>query len=445
MADVAARDNGLTMTAFENLGLEIGEDIDWGSATPINHVAEVISDSKLKNAMAKCTAKSMLLHGNTDHDLPARQCALVLPALKQRFVLSQTHAVPEIKRSDELVVEIHAIGLNPIDWKSVDYGYGIPTLPYVAGRDFAGVVVKAPSAPSHIQLGDVVLCGSTDYRDQRKAAYQQYAIASEHTVCRLPGHVSTSQGAALGVAYIAASLALGVCLGVRFPKAGSGKGAASADIRKIVRRQRLEDLPQDQVAECVAMEEQDLPEAGEWIVIWGGSSTSALFLSQLARLAGLKVILVVDVAKHGARMVESRGVLLIDSHSRDRASQIIRGASGGKLRFGIDTVGKPTAEALAKCLQAGGDRKAHIVGLAALPKERLPGVVYHSVPVKLFHEVPEVGSSLMAWLEQALQSGILSLPTIETAPGGLEGINAALDRMRQGRISGKRLVVPLMS
>ncbi|KXT00416.1 hypothetical protein AC578_3349 [Pseudocercospora eumusae] len=436
------------MATFDNSDFEIGEDIDWGSATPINHVAEVISDSKLNNAIvAKCTAKSMMLQGlgKIDHELPSRQCALVLHALKQRFVLSQSHPVPEVKRCNELLVEIHAIGLNPIDWKSVDYGYGIPTLPYVAGRDFAGVVVKAPAAPSHIQLGDVVLCGSTDYRDQRKAAYQQYAIASQHTVCRLPAHVSMSQGAALGVAYIAASLALGVCLGVRLSKASSVKGAISPDIRKIVRRQRLEDLPQDQVAECLAMEEKDLPKAGDWIVIWGGSSTSAHFLSQLARLAGLKVILVVDVAKHGARMVESNGMLLIDSHSTDRASQIIRGATGGKLRFGIDTVGKATAEALAKCLQPDGDTKAHVVGLAALPKERLPGIVYHSVPVKLFHEVPEVGSSLMDWLEQALQSGILSLPTVETAPGGLEGVNAALDRMRQGQISGKRLVVPLIS
>ncbi|EME80743.1 uncharacterized protein MYCFIDRAFT_35639 [Pseudocercospora fijiensis CIRAD86] len=387
----------------------------------------------------------MLLQGDVDQRLPARQCALVLHALKQRFVLSQNHPVPEVKRPDELVVEIRAIGLNPIDWKSVDFGYGIPTLPYVAGRDFAGVVVKAPAAPSHIQLGDVVLCASTDYRDQRKAAYQQYAIASQHTVCRLPGHVPIPQGAALGVAYIAASLALGVCLGVKLPKAGSGKGVASPDIRRIVRRQRLEDLPPDQVAECLAMDEKDLPKSGEWMVIWGGSSTSALFLSQLAGLAGLKVILVVDVAKHGARMVESNGMLLIDSHNTDRASQIIRGATGGKLRLGIDTVGKPTAEALAKCLRPDGDRKAHIVGLAALPKERLPGVVYHSVPVKLFHEVPEVGSSLMGWLEQALQNDVLSLPAVETAPGGLEGVNAALDRMRQGQISGKRLVVPLIS
>lgn len=269
----------------------------------------------------------------------------------------------------------------------------------------------------------------------RKAAFQEYAIATHFTVCRVPSHVPVHQAAALGVAFVAASLALGVCLGLKFHK--------SPDLRKIVRNLPLKDLPADAVPECIAIEEHERPSPGEWIAIWGGSSTSALFLSQIASLAGLKVILVVDLAKHGYRLAGKKGCVLVDSNESERASQIIRGMTGDALRFGIDTVGTDTTVQLAKCLQKSASKRSHIVGLAALPKEREDCVVYHSVPVKLFHEVPEVGSSLMAWLEDALESSLLSLPRVSEVKGGLSGVNDALDLMRQGLISGQRLVVPL--
>ena len=86
---------------------------------------------------------------------------------------TQDYPVPLPKTDDELVVEIRAIGLNPVDWKSMyacplaqlsgaanekysDYNFAIPQLPYIAGRDFAGVVVRAPAASSRLRIGDLV-------------------------------------------------------------------------------------------------------------------------------------------------------------------------------------------------------------------------------------------------------------------------------------------------
>lgn len=140
----------LSPTAFESYDhdLDMGEDIDWGTATPVTRIINVLDDKKLANAISKCALQTS--------ELPRRQKALVLHGLKQRFVLTEEHSVPETRSSDELVVKIHAIGLNPIDWKSVDYGFGIPVLPYVAGRDFAGEVVKAPVGHSHLREGDIV-------------------------------------------------------------------------------------------------------------------------------------------------------------------------------------------------------------------------------------------------------------------------------------------------
>jgi hypothetical protein len=64
--------------------------------------------------------------------------------------------------------------------------------------------------------------------------------------------------------------------------------------------------------------------------------------------------------------------------------------------------------------------------------------------MKLFHEVPEVGFALMSWLEAALVDNQLVLPKVSVVEGGFDAINSALDQMRDGLVSGRRLVVPVM-
>lgn len=316
---------------------------------------------------------------------------------------------------------------------------------------------KKKEIPFSLNHPSQVLCGSTDYRDLRKAAYQEYAIATASTVCKLPTHIPLTTAAALGVAYIAAALALSICLGLPLPTIG--RASPHPDTLALVRAAALQHrLPADTIAECTALRDAERPRRGEWLIIWGGSATSALFCAQMARLAGLKVVLVLDVAKHGARMLAwgLPHVLFVDSHCPERARDVIRGLTAAEgVWYGLDTVGKQSTELLASCMHAGSGsgpdtndadgegRRAHVVGLAAVPNEPREGVVYHTVPLKLFHELPEVGTSLMTWLEVTLDVQLFHLPHIELAPGSLEGINAALDQMRQGHISGRRLVVPV--
>lgn len=67
--------------------------------------------------------------------------------------------------------------------------------------------------------------------------------------------------------------------------------------------------------------------------------------------------------------------------------------------------------------------------------------VFHTVPIKLFHEVPAVGRSLVAWLAELLEKQLICTPKIIDIQDGLESINGALDRMRRGEVSGGKLVV----
>jgi NADPH:quinone reductase-like Zn-dependent oxidoreductase len=151
-----------------------------------------------------------------------------------------------------------------------DFGFGIPVLPYLAGRDIVGLVVKAPTTPSsRVKKGDIILTASTDYRDLRKAAYQSYAIAPSYNVCRIPVPTPRHSIAGLGVAFIAAVLALGVCLGIDFSV--PEKGPTGPNLRRILKGIDAESIPKDVREECLnGISDDENPKKGDWIVIWGG-------------------------------------------------------------------------------------------------------------------------------------------------------------------------------
>lgn len=142
--------------------------------------------------------------------------------------------------------------------------------------------------------------------------------------------------------------------------------------------------------------------------------------------------------------MEAGADLLVDRLDTERAVAIVRGVTKERLRFALDTVGKDTAAKLQDALSKTGTR-SHLVGLAGLPKTKAENVLHHTVPLKAFHDAPKVGESLMLWLEKLLLANRLVVPQVELAFGGLNGINKALNLLRDGTVRGKRLVVPLQA
>lgn len=372
-----------------------------------------------------------------------QQDVLLLHGPRQKYSLERAKDIPELRGDDEILVQVLAIGLNPVDWKGADYGFGQPSYPWVNGRDFAGIVVKSPRKPSRIQTGDVVFGPSTDYRDVRKAAYQEYVVTSDYNVARIPQGVDVKEGAALGVAFVAAAISLGISFGLDFSQLR--EAPSGPDFLDIVRRLDPRDVPEDVRDEVFGgISKSERPQPGEWIAIWGAGSTTGQLALQLAKYAGLKVACVADLAKGGSRLSELGADFMVDKHDGKRAVEIIRAVTGGKLRFGFDINGKESAEILQQCLTSStSGPKSHILGLTGLPKESPNGVVQHKVPIKLFHEDQTVGEELISWLEQLLIAKSLKLPEVEVADGGLAGVNTALDRMRSGAVGGKRIVLPV--
>jgi NADPH:quinone reductase-like Zn-dependent oxidoreductase len=115
---------------------------------------------------------------------------------------------------------------------------------------------------------------STDYRDSRKAAYQQYSVVSDFNACKLPPNVTTREAAPLGVAFVAAALALGICMGLDF--VSTSGGPRGPDLLRAIRSISREALPQDIREECFdKLREDERPQIGDWIAIWGGEKPDA--------------------------------------------------------------------------------------------------------------------------------------------------------------------------
>jgi len=104
----------------------------------------------------------------------------------------------------EVVVRIHAAGVNPVDTyiRSGTYARK-PQLPYTPGADGGGVVESVGEGVTHVRAGDPVYVNVTS-----TGTYAEKAVCPESGVHPLPENVSFAQGAAMGVPYGTAYRAL---------------------------------------------------------------------------------------------------------------------------------------------------------------------------------------------------------------------------------------------
>ncbi|KAL1745365.1 chaperonin 10-like protein [Schizophyllum fasciatum] len=150
---------------------------------------------------------------------------------------------------DELVLRVHAVGLNPTDWKHAWGEWG--TAGTICGCDAAGEVVKVGSGVQHLNVGDRAAgfdFGGSWQTDN--GAFAEYVRMKASVVFKLPDDMSYEEGASFPIPHLTAAQALYTRL----------------------------DLP--------------LPftkPANEKILIWGGSTAVGHHAIQLAKLSGLTV------------------------------------------------------------------------------------------------------------------------------------------------------------
>ncbi|RSL31703.1 NADP-dependent oxidoreductase [Salibacterium salarium] len=105
---------------------------------------------------------------------------------------------------DQVLVEIHATSINPIDWK-VRAGYLQEILsfdfPVTLGWDAAGVVVKTGKDVTEYKVGDAVFARPATTRE---GTYAEYVAVDEHLLAAIPEGMSYEEAASIPLAGLTA-------------------------------------------------------------------------------------------------------------------------------------------------------------------------------------------------------------------------------------------------
>ncbi|PIG09128.1 NADP-dependent oxidoreductase [Comamonas sp. 26] len=100
-------------------------------------------------------------------------------------------------RPNEMLIEVHAAGLNPID-NMITTGMFKPVLkfklPAVMGSDLAGVVVEVGSSVTRFKPGDEVFASIFD---QGTGSLAEFAVVPQHLAARKPANLDFVQAASV--------------------------------------------------------------------------------------------------------------------------------------------------------------------------------------------------------------------------------------------------------
>ncbi|KAF2768367.1 GroES-like protein [Teratosphaeria nubilosa] len=340
--------------------------------------------------------------------IPSTQQAFTVAA-KRKYALVYDFPTPQIQHPREVMVRNHAVALNPIDWKSVDYNFCLPAFPWVTGRESAGVVVAVGDDVKCCKVGDKVWT-STYYKDVRAGCFQEYVVLPEHTVTAIPSEMSFESASCLGVGALTAAMTLWKWMDVPMTS------------RQISSRTTQQQSP---------------------ILIWGGGAVTGQFATQLAAKAGLSVIVVCSQrTKSLLQELGASHVVTRDGKSDQDIVEEVRRIGEDRITRAIDLVGAKTVPFTLQCLSA--TKPATLAPLAMMASDQaIPdNVTVPNIEMKRF--VLDEGSRVYSQEVKGLVSrNELRLPAMEVVEGGLGQVEQGLERLKSGQTEGKKLVVSL--
>lgn len=128
---------------------------------------------------------------------------------KEVVEINNTISKPKAEEG-KIVIEIHAAGVNPIDWK-IRQGYLAQMMPLqfpaTMGGDFSGVVTEVGGGVSGLRVGDEVY-GQAGVLLGGSGTFAEYALVSAQNVAKKPKNVSHKEAAGLPLAGVSAFQAL---------------------------------------------------------------------------------------------------------------------------------------------------------------------------------------------------------------------------------------------
>ncbi len=264
--------------------------------------------------------------------------------------------------SGEVVVQVKAIGVNPVETYIRAGNYArLPELPYTPGGNVAGLVVSCGPDVTEWQQGDRVYSQATV-----SGGYAEMALCKADQVFRLPGNISFAQGAAVGV-----------------PAATAWRGLFIRGCGK----------------------------AGERVLVHGASGSVGQAAVQLAKDAGMLVFGTAG-RDEGCSLVQKLGAQAFNHNEPDYTDRLQEATAGEGFDLILEMLANKNLEKDLHLLARGG--RVVIIGnrgrieidprLAMAKESEIRGLV-------LFNATPEETRQTHSGLEKAMERGAL-LPTI---------------------------------
>jgi len=142
--------------------------------------------------------------------------AVVQHAFGGPEVLRMAEVARPVPLPTEVLVRVHAAGINPVDWKTRAGGGMASVLgepPFILGWDVSGVVEETGFGVTALKAGDEVY--AMPWFPRAAGGYAEYVTAPARQFARKPVHLSHDQAAAVPLAALTAWQALVDTAGVR--------------------------------------------------------------------------------------------------------------------------------------------------------------------------------------------------------------------------------------
>ncbi|MEK4514000.1 NADP-dependent oxidoreductase [Paenibacillus sp. FSL H8-0122] len=239
--------------------------------------------------------------------------AMVIEKYGKTPLLSADLPMPQIGEQDVLA-EIHAASINPIDFKIRDGKLRMLLkyeLPLILGNDFSGVIIQVGDKVKKFKRGDEIYGRP---RKSRIGTFAEYIAVHEDDIALKPRNLSFEEAASI-------------------PLVGLTSYQALHDILQL--------------------------SAGQKVLIQAGAGGVGTFAIQLAKAMGLYVATTASEA--GAELVKSLGADQVINYKTEQFDQVLHNYDGV-----YDTIGGETLEKAFRIVRPGGQ----VVSVSGLPNAR---------------------------------------------------------------------------
>jgi NADPH:quinone reductase-like Zn-dependent oxidoreductase len=311
--------------------------------------------------------------------------------------------IPALKPG-EVLVRVHAVGLNPPDWYLREGYKTLPpewqpqlSFPLILGTDISGVIEEVTDDVKDFSAGDEV-----------------------YSMVRFPsGLAGGSMACAEYVSVPASEIALK-------PAGIDNVHAAGAPMSLLTAWQFLVELGHDESNPLQPYQHEPVPLEGKSVLINGAAGGVGHFLVQVAKLKGAKVIAVASGKQEA--LLRDLGVEEFIDYTTTNPEEVVR-----NIDLVVDAVGGPTTGRFLRTLKRGGALfPIFPLGFAGAEEAEKLGVTVSSTQVRS-------NGAQLAELARFLDAGTIRVVVDSTYP--LADARKAHERAARGHTQGKLVLV----